>query len=123
MRDEITGQIEVAATLVDEALRIIEKTGERWFAAEVYRQKGQLLLRPGYAGAAEELYCKALKIAREQEAKLWELRAALSLARLWGEQLRRPEARALLAPVYSWFTEGFAPPDLKAAKMLLDELG
>jgi predicted ATPase len=63
----------------------------------------------------------AMSVAREQEAKLWELRGTMSLARLWGEQGRRAEARALLAPVYGWFTEGFATPDLNAAKMLLDE--
>jgi predicted ATPase len=68
------------------------------------------------------LYGKALSIAREQEAKLWELRAAASLARLWGERGRREEARDLLAPVYGWFTEGYDTPDLKAAKALLAEL-
>jgi TolB-like protein/DNA-binding winged helix-turn-helix (wHTH) protein/class 3 adenylate cyclase/predicted ATPase len=119
---EIAGQIEEAATLVDEAQHIIERTGERWFAAELYRHKGQLLSRQGHAGAAEELYRKALGIAREQEAKLWELRAAASLARLWRNQGRCAAARDLLAPVYGWFTEGFATPDLVAAKTLLDEL-
>ena len=73
--------------------------------------------------AAEELYRKDLGIAREQEAKLWELRAAASLARLRCDQGRRREARDLLAPVYGWFTEGFDTPDLKEAKALLDELG
>jgi predicted ATPase len=68
------------------------------------------------------LHCKALSIAREQEAKLWELRAATSLARLRREQGRRAEARDLLAPVHGWFTEGFDTPDLKDAKALLDEL-
>jgi len=81
-----------------------------------------LLLRHGYAAAAEELYRKALSLAREQEAKLWELRAAASLARLWRDRGRRPEARDLLGPVYGWFTEGFDTPDLKEAKALLDEL-
>ena len=119
---EIAGQIGETATLVDEALRIVERTGERWFAAELYRHKGRLLVRHGHAQAAEELYCEALKIAREQEAKLWELRGAMSLARLWGGQGRREEAQALLAPVYGWFTEGFATPDLKEARALLDEL-
>jgi DNA-binding winged helix-turn-helix (wHTH) protein/predicted ATPase len=119
---EIAGQIEEALTLGDEALQIIEGTGERWFAAELNRLKGQLLLRQGHSKAAEELYRKALGIAQQQEAKLWELRAAVSLARLWSEQGRRAEARALLAPVYGWFTEGFTTRDLKAAKMLLDEL-
>jgi predicted ATPase len=80
-----------------------------------------LLLRQGHAEAAEELYRKALRIAVEQEAKLWELRAAVSLARLWGEQDRRAEARELLAPVYGWFTEGFDTADLKEAKALLDK--
>jgi predicted ATPase len=68
------------------------------------------------------LYCKALSIAREQEAKLWELRAAASLARLWRDQGRHAEARDLLAPVYGWFTEGFATQDLKAARTLLNRL-
>jgi predicted ATPase len=86
------------------------------------RHKGQLLLRQGHTEAAEELYRRALSIAEEQEAKLWELRAAASLARLRRDQGRRAEARALLAPVYSWFTEGFDTPDLKDAKALLDQL-
>ena len=72
--------------------------------------------------AAEELYRKALTIAREQEAKLWELRAAASLARLRRDQGRHAEARDLLAPVYGWFTEGFETQDLKEAKALLDDL-
>jgi len=120
---EIAGQIEEAVTLLDEALQIVEKTGERWFAAELYRHRGQLLLRQGHSDAAEELYRKALSIAEEQEAKLWELRAAVSLARLRREQGRHTEARDLLAPVYDWFSEGFDTPDLKEAKALLDELG
>jgi predicted ATPase len=88
----------------------------------VNRHKGELLLRQRHTAAAEELYCKALSIAKEQEAKLWELRAAASLARLWRDQGRRAEARDLIAPVYGWFTEGFATPDLKEAKALLDDL-
>jgi predicted ATPase len=119
---EITGQHDEAMTLFDEALQIVERTGERWFEAELHRHKGQLLLRQGHAEAAEELYRKALSIAREQDAKLWELRAAMSLARLYHDQGRRAEARDLLAPVYGWFTEGFDTPDLKEAKALLDEL-
>jgi predicted ATPase len=107
---------------LDEALQVVERTGERWFAAELNRHKGQLLLRQGHAKAAEELYRKALGIAEEQEAKLWELRAAGSLARLRRDQGRRAEARDLIAPVYGWFTEGFDTPDLKEAKALLDEL-
>jgi len=118
----IVGQIEEAVTLMDDALQIAERTGERWFEAELYRHKGQLLLRQGRIEAAEGLYRKALSIAVEQEAKLWELRAAMSLARLCRDQGRRIEARDLLAPVYGWFTEGFDTPDLKEAKAVLDEL-
>jgi predicted ATPase len=120
---QIAGQIEEAEVLLDEALQTVDRTGEHWFTAELNRHKGQLLLRQGNSGAAEELYCNALSIAREQEAKLWELRASVSLARLHRDQGRRAEARDLLAPVYGWFTEGFDTPDLKEAKALLDELG
>jgi predicted ATPase len=119
---EIAGRIEEASTLFDEAWQIADRTGERWFVAELYRHKGQLLLRQGHTEAAEELYRKALSIAEEQGAKLWELRATMSLARLRRDQDRRAEARDLLAPVYGWFTEGFDMPDLKQAKALLDEL-
>jgi class 3 adenylate cyclase/predicted ATPase len=119
---EIAGQVEEASTLLDDALQIVERTGERWFAAELNRQKGQLLLQQGHPEAAKELYRKALSIAREQEAKLWELRATVSFARLRRDQGRRAEAHDLLAPVYGWFTEGFDTPDLKEAKALLDEL-
>jgi predicted ATPase len=119
---EIAEKIEEAVTQSDEALEIVEKTGVRWLAAELHRHKGELLLRLGQPDAAEELYRKALSIAREQEAKMWELRAATSLARLRRDQGRRASARDLLAPVYDWFTEGFETPDLKDAKALLDEL-
>jgi predicted ATPase len=119
---EIGGHIEEAVNQLDEALQVVERTGGRWYAAELHRRKGELLLRQGQSGAAEELYCKALSIAREQAAKLWELRAAASLARLRRDQGRRAEAHELLAPVYGWFTEGFGTPDLKEAKTLLDEL-
>ena len=101
---------------------MVDRTGERWFAAELNRLKGQLLLRQGQPEAAEELYRKALAIARDQEAKLWELRAAATLARLLRDKGRRVEARNLLAPVYGWFTEGFDTRDLKEAKALFDEL-
>jgi class 3 adenylate cyclase/predicted ATPase len=119
---EIAGQVQEALTLLDDALQIVERTGERWFAAELSRRKGELMLRQGHCEAAEELYRKALSTAEEQEAKLWELRAAVSLARLRRDQGRPAEARYLLAPVYGWFTEGFDTPDLKDAKALLDEL-
>src|SRR6201982_1105757 len=120
---EMAGQIEESLILSEEAFQIVERTGERWLEAELHRQNGQLLLQQGHPAAAEELYRKALRIAREQEAKLWELRAAVSLARLRRAQGRNAEARELLAPVYGWFTEGFATPDLREAKALLDDLG
>jgi predicted ATPase len=118
----ITGEIERSLALLDDALQIVERTGERWFAAELNRHKGRLLLRQGHSKAAEELYRKALRIAEGQEAKLWELRAAAGFARLRRDQGCRAEARALLAPVYRWFTEGLDIPDLKEAKTLLEEL-
>jgi predicted ATPase len=119
---EIAGQIEVGLTLLEDALQIAEKTGARWFAAELNRLKGQWLLKQGHPEAAERLYRKALSIAEEQGAKMWELRAAVSLARLRSDQGRRAEAHDLLAPVYGWFTEGLDTPDLKEAKALLDRV-
>jgi predicted ATPase len=119
---EIAGEIDEALAQLDDALRIVETTGERWFEAEIDRQKGRLLQRQGHTDAAEELYHRALAIAREQQAKLWELRAAASLARLWRDQGRRANARELLVPIYGWFTEGFDTPDLKEAKAPLDAL-
>jgi predicted ATPase len=80
------------------------------------------MLGRGPIAAAEKRHLKALGIAREQQARLWELRAVVSLARLWRDQGRRAEARDLLAPIYGWFTEGFATPDLKKAKALLAAL-
>jgi predicted ATPase len=119
---QMAGQAEESLTLLHDALHIVESTRERWLAAELNRHKGQLLLQQGHTDAGEELYRKALSIAGEQEARLWELRATVSLARLRRDQGRRAEARDLLAPVYDWFTEGFDTLDLKQAKRLLDEL-
>jgi class 3 adenylate cyclase/predicted ATPase len=119
---EISGQIEEAVTLLDDALQIVQQNRERWLEAELNRHKGQLLLRQGHSEAAEELFSKALSVAAEQGAKLWELRAAASLARLRRDQDRRAEARDLLAPVYGWFTEGFDTADLKEGRALLDAL-
>jgi predicted ATPase len=99
-----------------------KRTGERWLAAELYRQKGRLLLRQGQPDAAEELYRKALRTAEQQGAKLWQLRAAMNLARLRRDHGHRAKARELIAPIYGWFTEGFDTADLKEAKQLLDEL-
>jgi tetratricopeptide (TPR) repeat protein len=106
----------------EEALQIVERTGERQFSADLNRHKGQLLLRQGNSQAAEELYRKALSIAEEQEAKLWELRAATSLAGLRRDQGCRAKARDLLTPVYGWFTEGFDTRDPNEAKAALNEL-
>jgi predicted ATPase len=119
---QIAEEIEESFALLDEAFQIVERTGERWFEAELHRHKGELLLQQGHAEAAEELYCKALDISREQEARLWELRAAVSLAQLRRDQGRHAEARDLLAPIYGWFAEGFGTTDLKEAAVLLAEL-
>ena len=107
---------------LDEALHLLEKTQERWCEAELYRRKGELLGLEGNLEAAERCLGKALTVARQQSAKIWELRASTSLARLLRDQGKRVEARDLLAPVYGWFTEGFDTLDLKEAKALLDAL-
>jgi predicted ATPase len=119
---EIAGQTEEALVQLDDALQIAERTGERWFVTELNRRKGQLQQRSGNSAEAEELYRKALNIAAEQGAMLWELRAAASLAALRREQGRHAEARDVLAPIYGRFTEGFNTTDLSQAKALLDEL-
>ena len=93
--------------------------------AEAYRLQGTLLVRQAgqHAAQAETCFQQALAVARRQEAKSLELRAAMSLSRLWQQQGKRAEAHALLAPVYGWFTEGFDTADLQEAKALLEELG
>ena len=105
-----------------EATRQIEATEEHSTAAELHRLRGELLIAVGDPMAAEVSFRQAIAVAGRQNAKLWELRAALDLARLWRDQGKRDEARELLAPVYGWFTEGFDTLDLKDAKTLLDEL-
>ena len=101
----------------------VETTKERWYEAEINRIKGEIaLLAPEPDPAKAETYFEhALTVAREQQAKSWELRAAMSMARLWRDQGKRRRAHHLLAPVYRWFTEGFDTLDLKQAKALLDE--
>jgi predicted ATPase len=108
--------------LLTEALDTGCTSGERWFEAEVHRLKGELSLAGGDRVAAEACFLSAIAFAREQSAKLWELRAATSLARLWREQGRCAEAFDLLAPIHGWFSEGFDTADLKEAKALLHEL-
>jgi len=119
---EIGAEIGEALSLLEEASRIVEATGERWFAAELNRREGRAMERQGRIEAAEQLYIKALSLAVEEKAKVWELRAATSLARLWRDRGKVTEACELLVPVYGWFTEGFDTPNLVQAKALLDEL-
>jgi TOMM system kinase/cyclase fusion protein len=118
------GQAAEGLRLLDEALAVVRKTAEGYFEAEIHRLKGELLLQQvaGGWGQAETCFCKALNVARRQEAKSLELRAAMSLSRLWQHQGKREDARQLLAGIYGWFTEGFDIPDLLEAKALLEGL-
>jgi predicted ATPase len=119
------GQVQEGLQVLDEALALVDQSGERYWEAELYRRKGELLLQSGDRGAepgAEVCFQQALAVARRQQAKALELRAALSLSRLWHQQGQRTEVYQLLAEVYGWFTEGFATADLQAARALLDEL-
>ena len=118
------GQLDDAGRSVDEATTVIERTKETWFEADVYRIAGEVALKSPQPDVARAEACfeRALSVARMQQAKSWELRAAMSLARLWRDQGKVQQARELLAPVYGWFTEGFDTLDLKEAKALLDEL-
>ena len=117
-------QFEEAWRCVGEAITLVETTKEKWCEAEIHRTAGEIaLMSPDPdAAKAEAHFERALTVARSQQAKSWELRAATSLARLWLEHGRRDEARDLLSPVYGWFTEGFDMLDLKDAKTLLNEL-
>jgi predicted ATPase len=126
------GQPEEGLAALDEALTVMEQTGEQYYEAELHRQRGELLLlreaqsHPAQGGRkphdAEACFQQALDIARRQEAKSLELRAAMSLSRLWQQQGKRAEAYELLAPIYGWFTEGFDTADLQEAKALLEAL-
>ena len=118
------GEPEAGLTVLTEALTLVDTRGERFYEAELYRLKGELLLQQssGNHTEAESCFHQALSIARNQQAKSFELRAATSLARLWQQQGKREEARQLLGDVYSWFTEGFDTADLQDAKALLDKL-
>jgi predicted ATPase len=100
-----------------------EQTGQRMWDAELHRLEGIALVGLNRLEESQSAFKEALRVARKQQAKAYELRAATSLARLWGEQGRRAEARELLSPVFGWFTEGFDTLDLKDARTLLDELG
>jgi class 3 adenylate cyclase/predicted ATPase len=117
------GQRDDAWRCISEAMKAAETTGEKWFEAELHRMAGEIALSGGPdPSKAERYFERALAIARAQQAKSWELRAAMSLARLWCDQGKRDEARDLLAPVYGWYTQGFDTRDLKEAKTVLDEL-
>jgi predicted ATPase len=118
------GQVEEGLRLLAAALTALEDGGRGDLLGEAYRLRGVLLLQQATSDAAQAEACfqQALDIARRQQAKSWELRAAMSLARLWHQQGKRAAARELLRPIYSWFTEGFDTADLQEAKALLAEL-
>lgn len=118
------GQIDDAKVASGQAKDIVEATNERWMEADIYRLEGDIIMceSPKHVNEAESCYTKALKLARGEQARSLELRAATSLARLWEDQGKREKAADVLAPIYEWFTEGFDTADLKRAKMLLDEL-
>jgi predicted ATPase len=118
------GQREAGLTLLAEALAVVNDRGEHRWEAELHRLKGELLLAraTGHDAEAETCFRQALDVARRQQAKSWELRAAMSLSRLWQRQGKDTEARALLAPIFGWFTEGFDTVDLREASALLEAL-
>jgi predicted ATPase len=109
---------------IGEAMKAVETTNERWYEAELNRLAGEIVLQSLKADTikAEDHFERALSVARAQQAKSWELRAAMSLARLWRDQGKMRQARELLTPVYGWFTEGFDTRDLKEARALLEQL-
>jgi predicted ATPase len=115
------GQPEAGLTALSEALTLVEKTGERYYEAELHRLKGELLLQHAApeVSHAETCFQQSLAIAHRQQAKSLELRAAMSLGRLWQQQGKQQAAQALLAGVYHWFTEGFDTADLQEAQALL----
>ncbi len=118
------GQIDDAWRCIAEAITAVETTKETWCEAEINRIAGEIALMSleQNTSKAEAYFERALAVARAQQAKSWELRAAMSMARLWRDQDKRQQAHDLLAPVYGWFTEGFDTINLKEAKALLDEL-
>lgn len=117
------GQHNEALTAIRKAQQTVAATGEGAWSPELHRSQGLVFLSQNKVSESEVAFQQALQLARQQQAKSWELRAATSLARLWADRGRRSEAHELLAPVYSWFTEAFDTPDLQAAKGLLDALG
>ncbi|WP_426616075.1 AAA family ATPase [Bradyrhizobium sp. McL0616] len=116
------GEPEVGLRLLDEGVQLAEATGERFFEAELYRLRGSINLELGRRNQAETELQRALAIARQQQARWWELRASICLARHWSNEGRYFEARSLIKPIYAWFTEGRDTPDLEDARNLVDEL-
>jgi predicted ATPase len=116
------GKPVIGLSYLAEAAQITETTNERLWEAELHRHRGELLNAARDRAAAEQNYHQAVAVAKRQSAKPFELRASTSLARLWRDQGKRNEARDLLAPICGWFTEGFDTPDLKEAKVLLEQL-
>ena len=118
------GNYEDAWRCIGEAMTAVETNKERWCEAEVHRIPGEVSLESlePDVGKAQAHFERALVVARAQQAKSWELRAAISMARLWRDQSKRQQAHDLLAPVYGWFTEGFDTLDLKEVRALVDEL-
>jgi predicted ATPase len=114
--------VSTALAAATDGLSTVESTGHRQWEAELHRLKGTALSGLNRLVDGQNALEEAMRIARRQQAKSYELRAATSLARQWGEQGRRAEASGLLAPIYGWFTEGFNTADLKVAKALLDDL-
>jgi predicted ATPase len=116
------GQFEDGLGVLSEALAVAQGAGERYYEAELCRLQGELLLMQGDKADAEASFRRAIEVACQQGAKSWELRAKVSLCRLWKEQGRSAEARPMLEEIYTWFTEGFDTPDLQEARALLEEL-
>lgn len=117
------GQIEDGLAALENGLTVMEKTGERFYEAELHRLMGEFLLMKGANDAeAEGHYQKAIDVTKKQSARSLELRSTMSLARLWKKQGKKKEARQRLSEIYNWFTEGFDTQDLKDAKALLKEL-
>jgi predicted ATPase len=117
-------QYDNASRSINEAMAAVQSSKEGWYEAEVHRMAGEIALLSDERvdAKAQDYFERALLVARKQHAKSWELRAAMSLARLWRDQAKVQQARELLAPVYGWFAEGFDTLDLKEAKALLEEL-
>jgi predicted ATPase len=119
----IRNQIEEGLSMVTEALALADRNEERWWEAELHRLKGELSRQSSREADAEQCFWKAIEIARDQRAKSLELRAVMSLSRLWHSQGKTAQARQILSELHDWFIEGFDTKDLQEAKALLQELG